>query len=103
MFGSYHVFVLATPKNVVATRQTNGAARDSLINRALRSFNISADIHTFDVDIDPSIRHGGFALDAHRRMDDLDAGQLPQRHLRARRRRDDDFAKRLEIFAKVAI
>ena len=102
LLGAQHVFVLAAPENVVAAGQLDRAFGDGLVDGAHRHLDVGADVDAFHVHVNPGVGHGAFALDAHRGVDGFDFRQLAERHLRAGRRRHDDFAQRFEVLAEIA-
>ena len=100
--GLEHVFVFAAPEDVVAGGQLDLALRDGLIDGTHGHLDIRADINVLHVHVNPGIGHGGLALDAHRRANSLDLGQLTRGHLGAGGRRDDDLAQGAEVLPEIA-
>src|SRR5439155_1004757 len=96
------VFVFAAPEEIVAAGKADAAFGDGVVDGAAGNLHVGANVYSLNVHVNPGVGHGGLALDAHRRADGLDMRQLPQRHLGAGGRRDDDLAQGFEVFAKVA-
>ena len=85
LLGAEHVFVLAAPEDVVAAWELDLAAGDSFVDGALCHLHVGADVDALHVNVDPGVRDGAFAFDAHGGADDFDLGELAERNLRAGR------------------
>src|SRR5262249_46158803 len=100
--GLEHVFVFATPHDIVAGGEPNITPGDGFVDGAHGHLHIGADINAFDIHVNPGVGHGGFALDAHGGAYDFDGRELAERDLRAGGSGDNDFTQRAEVLAKVA-
>src|SRR4030095_2959585 len=95
--------VLTAPEDRVAAWQLDFAAGDSLPHGALCHLHIGSDVDSLHVNIDPCVRDGVFAFDAHWSADDFDLSELPEWNLRTGGGRDDDLLEGLEVFAEIAV
>ena len=70
---------------------------------ALCHLHIGSDVDSLNINVDPCVRDGAFAFDAHWSADDFDLGELAEWNLRAGGSRDDDLLEGLEVFAEIAV
>ncbi len=92
-----HVLVLAAPLQRVA-----GGQRHLLRHQLLCLLDVAADVSPREIHVHVAGEHAVLVADHGRAGGHADVGELRQRHLRARHRRDEDALQRVQAVALLA-